>query len=197
MLNPSDSISLCTGVLLPTTFTYSSTSPTVIVTHSPGMGRLPSALIKSLQTTNGCTPKMAAAHALSTPTDSGFSKLASSSLLSNFSSGTSRFLVENSFSPAPATWVTDSPWDETTTSTTTTLCSVSTDKFFFLFKLKHAAIRLSAYYIAYLHTLHNTFNSPILMGLSASKNISMTFQGHLEEWNSKFLHLKVSILRLV
>ena len=51
----------------------------------------------------------------------------------------------NSRSPAPATWVTNSPWDEPTSSTTTTLSFVLTDKIFFLFKLKHVAIRLSSY----------------------------------------------------
>ena len=95
-VNPSDSISRCTGVLLPTTSTYSSSSSAVIVAYSPGMGRLSPSLIKSLQRTNDCTPKSAATHAVSMWTNSGFSKLTSSSLLSNFSSGTSRFLVENS-----------------------------------------------------------------------------------------------------
>ena len=161
------------------------------------MGRLPSALIKSLQTTDGCTPKMTAAHALSTRMDSGFSKRASSSLLSNFSSGTSRILVESSHSPAPATWVTDSPWDEPTSSTTTIFSSVLTDKIFFSFKLKHVAIRLSSYYMDFLHTLYYTLTFPILMGLSTSKNISMKFQEHVEEWNSKFPHLKISIPCLV
>ena len=54
-------------------------------------------------------------------------------------------ITGNSRSPAPATWVTNSPWDEPTTSTTTTLSFVLTDKIFFLFKLKHVAIRLSSY----------------------------------------------------
>ena len=31
------------------------------------------------------------------------------------------------------------------------------------------------------------------MDLSGSKNISMTFQGHVEERNSEFPHLKISI----
>ena len=35
------------------------------------------------------------------------------------------------------------------------------------------------------------------MNLTASKNISMTFQGYVEEWNSKFPHLKFSIPGLV
>ena len=78
------------------------------------------------------------------------------SLLSNFSSGTSRVLVESSHSPAPATWVTDPPWDEPTSSTATTLSSVLTDKIFFSFKLKHVAIRLSNYHMVYIHTLSLT-----------------------------------------
>ena len=114
------------------------------------------ALIKSLQKTDDCTPKLAATHAVSRLTDSGFSNLASSSHLSNFSSGTSRFLVENSRSPAPATWVTNSPSDEPTPSTTTTLSSVLTDKILFSFKLKPVAIRLSNYYMFYLQTLTST-----------------------------------------
>ena len=114
------------------------------------MGRLPPALIKSLQTTDDCTPKSVATHAVSRLTNSGFSNLASLSLLSNFSSGTSLRLLENSHSLAQATWVTDSDWDEPTSSTTT-LSSVLTDKIFFSFKLKHVAIRLSNYYMLYLH----------------------------------------------
>ena len=35
------------------------------------------------------------------------------------------------------------------------------------------------------------------MNLSASKNISLTFQGYVEEWNSKFPHFKLSIPCLV
>ena len=101
----------------------------------------------------------AATHPVSIWTKSGFSELTYSSLLSNFSSGTSRFLVENSRLPAPATWVTNSPWDEPTSSTTTTLSFVLSDKIFFLYKLKHVAIRLSSHYIVYLHTLSCT---PIL-----------------------------------
>ena len=155
-MNPSDSISLCTGLLLPTTSKYSSASSTVIVAHFPGMGRLPRALIKSLQTTDHCTPKSAATHAFSIRTDSRFSNLEFPSLLSIFSSGTWRVLLESSRSPAPATWVTHSPWDEPTSSTTTTLSSVLTDKIFFLFKLKHVAIRLSNYHMVYIHTLSLT-----------------------------------------
>ena len=78
------------------------------------------------------------------------------SLLSNFSSGTSRVLVESSRSPAPATWVTDSPWDEPTSTTASTLSSVLTDKIFFSFKLKHVAIRLSNYHMVYIRTLSLT-----------------------------------------
>ena len=89
--------------------------------------------------------------------------------------------------------MTHSPWDEPTSSTTTTLSSVLTDKIFFSFKLKHVATRLSNYYMAYLHILYSTLNFPILMDLSASKNISMTFQGYVEEWNSKFPRFKFSI----
>ena len=161
------------------------------------MGRLSPSLIKSLQTTDDCTPKSAATHAVSIRTDSGFSKLAFSSLFSKFSSGTSRFLVEKSRLPAPATWVTDSPWDEPTTSTTTTLSPALTDKFFFLFKLKHVAIRLSNYYMVYLHTLYFTLIFPIFMNLTASKDISITFQGYVEEWNSNFPHFNFSIPCLV
>ena len=51
--------------------------------------------------------------------------------------------------------------------------------------------------MAYLHTLYYTNNFPILMDLSASKNISMTLQGYVEEWNSKFPHFKFSIPCLV
>ena len=80
-VNPSDSISLCTGVLLPTTSTYSFASSTVTVTHSPGVGRVPTALIKSRQATDECTSKSAATHAVSIRTDSGFSNLAPSALL--------------------------------------------------------------------------------------------------------------------
>ena len=65
-------------------------------------------------------------------------------------------ITGNSRSPAPATWMTNSPWDEPTSSTTTTLSFVLTDKIFFLFKLKHVAIRLSSYQIVYLHTLSFT-----------------------------------------
>ena len=54
-------------------------------------------------------------------------------------------ITGNSRSPAPATWVTNSLWDESTSSTTTTLSFVLTDKNFFLFKLKHVAMRLSSY----------------------------------------------------
>ena len=169
----------------------------MIAAYSPGVGRLSPSLIKSLQTTDDCTPKSAATHAVSRLTKSGFSKLAFSLLLSNFSGGTSRFLEENSHSPAPATWVTDSPWDEPTTSTTTTLCPVLTEKVFFLFKLKHVAIRLSSCYMAYLHILYFTLIFPILMGLSASNNISLTFQGYVEESNSKFPHFNFSFPCLV
>ena len=80
-VNPSDSISRCTGLLLPTTSTYSSASSAMIVAHSPGMGRLSPALIKSLQTTDHCTPKSAATHAFSIRIDSRFSNLAFSALL--------------------------------------------------------------------------------------------------------------------
>ena len=61
-----------------------------IAALSPGMGRLSPSLIKSLQTTDDCTPKSAATHAVSIRTDSGFSNLAFSSLLCNFSTGTLR-----------------------------------------------------------------------------------------------------------
>ena len=90
----SESTPSFTGVLLPTTSTYSSASSAVIVAHSPGMGRLSPSLIKSLQTTDDWTPKPAATHAVSIRTDSGFSNLAFSSLLCNFSTGTSRELRE-------------------------------------------------------------------------------------------------------
>ena len=93
-VNPSDSISFCTGVLLPITSTYSSGSSTVIAAHSPGMGRLSPSLIKSLPTTDDWTPKSAATHAVSIRTDSGFSNLVFSSLLCNFSTGTSREVRE-------------------------------------------------------------------------------------------------------
>ena len=102
-VNLSESTPPFTGVLLPTTSTYSSASSTVIAAHSPGMGRLPPALIKSLQTTDDCTPKSAATHAVSKRTDSSFSNLEISSYLSNFSSGTSWVSVENSRLPTPAT----------------------------------------------------------------------------------------------
>ena len=42
--------------------------------------------------------------------------------------------------------------------TTTTLSSVLTDKIFFSLKLKHVAIRLSSYYMVYLHTWSLTLN---------------------------------------
>ena len=61
---------------------YSSASSTVIAAPYPGMGRLPAALIKSLQKTDDCTPKSAATHAVSRQTDS---------LLSNFSEIKGRF----------------------------------------------------------------------------------------------------------
>ena len=80
-VSPSDSISLFTGVLLPTTSTQSSASSAVIAAHSPGMGRLPPALIKSLQTKDDCTPKSATTHAFSIRTDSRFSNLDFSALL--------------------------------------------------------------------------------------------------------------------
>ena len=134
-VNPSDSICLFTGLLLPTISTYSSASSTVIVAHSPDTGHSPPALLKSLQTTDNCTPKSATAHAVSIRTDSGFSNLAFSSLVCNFSTGTSRGLRQKSRCPAPATWVRNSPWDEPTSSTTRTLSSVLTDKIFFSFKL--------------------------------------------------------------
>ena len=102
-VNPSDSISFCIGLLLPTTSTYSSASSAVIAAHSPGMGRLPPALIKSLQTTDDCTPKSAATHAVSIRTDSGFSNLDFPSLNSNFSTGTSRVSEKNCRSPVTAT----------------------------------------------------------------------------------------------
>ena len=70
-VNPSDSISLCTGVLLPIRSTYSSASSTVIAAHSPGMERLSPSLMKSLPTTDDWTPKSAATHAVSIRTDSG------------------------------------------------------------------------------------------------------------------------------
>ena len=94
MVNPSDPISLCTGVLLPIMSTYSTASSTVIAAHSPGMGRLSPSLIKSLPTTDNWTPKSAATHAVSIRTDSGFSNLAFSSILCNFSTETSRELRE-------------------------------------------------------------------------------------------------------
>ena len=93
-VNPSDSIKLFTGVQHPTTSTYSYASSAVIVAHSPGMGRLSLSLIKSLQTTDDWTPKSAATQAVSIRTDSGFSNFAFSSLLCNFSTGTSRELRE-------------------------------------------------------------------------------------------------------
>ena len=68
-------------VLLPTTSTYSSASSTVIVAHSPGMGRLSPSLIKSLQTKDDWTPKSAATHAISIRIDSRFSNLVFSALL--------------------------------------------------------------------------------------------------------------------
>ena len=80
------------------------------------------------------------------------------SLLSNFSTGTSGRLGENSCSPAPATWMRDSPWDEPKFSTTTKLSSVLTGKFFFSFKLKHMAIRISSYYMVDLHTFSINLN---------------------------------------
>ena len=80
-VKPSDSVSRCTGVLLPTTSLYSSASSAVIVAHFPGMGRLSPALIKSLQTTDHRTPKLAATHAFSIRIDSSFSNLAFSALL--------------------------------------------------------------------------------------------------------------------
>ena len=106
--------------------------------------------------TDLCTPKSAATHAFSIRTDSRFSNRDFPFFLSNFSSGTSRVILESSHSPAPAAWVTDSPWDEPTSSTTTIISSVLTDKIFFSFNLKHVAIRLSSYYTAYLHTLYYT-----------------------------------------
>ena len=48
-------------------------------------------------------------------------------------------------------------------------------------------------YILYLLPLYYL----ILMNLSASKNISMTFQCYVEEWNSNFPHFKSSIPFLV
>ena len=82
-MNLSDSISLCAEVLLPTTSTYSSASSTVITAHSPGMARLPPALMKSLQATDHCTPKSESAetHAFSMRTDPRFSNLAFSAVL--------------------------------------------------------------------------------------------------------------------
>ena len=157
-VNPSDSISLCIGVLLPTTSTFSSASAALIVAHSPGMGRLPPALIKSLLTTDGCTPKSATTHVVLIQTDSGFSNLSFSALLCNLSTGTSRGLRDVSHSPAPATWLTSSPCDEAKSSTTTTLSSVLRDKVFFSFKMKHVAIRQASYYMVYLHKLSLTLN---------------------------------------
>ena len=93
----------CTGVLLPITSTYSCASSTMIAAHSPGMGRLPPALLNYLQRTDNRTPKSAATNPVLRLTDSGFSNLHFSSILSSFSSETSRVLVENSRSPAPAT----------------------------------------------------------------------------------------------
>ena len=71
---------------------------------------------------------------------------------------TSRRLHEISRSPAPATWVTNSPWYKPTSSTTTTLSFVLSDECFFSIKLKHVAIRLSNYCMEYLHTLSLTLN---------------------------------------
>ena len=105
--------------------------------------------------------------------------------------------ITGKFSTSSSSNLTHSPWEEPTSSTTTLLSSLLTDKIFFSFKLKHVAIRLSSYYMACLHTLYYTINFPSLMDLSASKDISMTLQGYVEEWNSKFPHFKFSIPCLV
>ena len=76
------------------------------------------------------------------------------SLFPHSLTGTSQGLRENYRSPAPATWVSNSPWDEPTPSTTTKLSSILSDKILFTFKLKHVAIRLSSYYRVYLHSLY-------------------------------------------
>ena len=184
-------------MLLPITSTYSSASSTVIAAHSPGMGRLSPSLIKSLPTTDDWTPKSAATHAVSIRTDSGFSNLAFSSLLCNFSTGTSRelraILARQLQQPE---WRTHSEMSprllQPQHSPLYWLTKFSSCSNWSTWLSDYQVIKLCIY-ILYLLPLYNL----ILMNLSASKNISMTFQGYVEEWNSKFPHFKSSLPCLV
>ena len=93
-VNLSDSTTQCTGVLLPTTCTYSSASSVVAPVLCVGMRSSSPALLKSLQGTDHCTIKSAATHTVLFWTDSGFTTFASSSLFFNFWRGTSRGLAK-------------------------------------------------------------------------------------------------------
>ena len=81
----------------------------------------------------------------------------------------------------------DSPWDEPTTSTTTTLSSVLTGMLLF----QNEALGYQA-----VELLHDGFTSfkqnfldiLILIDLSANKDVSMIFRGYIEERNSKNPH---------
>ena len=61
---------------------------------------------------------------------SGLGTMASSSHFTVFSTGISGRQGGNNNSPAPARWMTDSPWDKLQSSSTTTLSSVSADTIF-------------------------------------------------------------------
>ena len=161
------------------------------------MGRLSPSLIKSLETTGYWTPKSAATHAVSIRTDSGFSNLAFSSLLCNFSTGTSRELLE-----ILARQLQQPEW-RTHPEMSPRLLHPQHSPLYWLTKfsscsnwstglLDYQVIKLCIY-ILYLLPLYYL----ILMDVSASKNISMTFQGYVEEWDSKFPHFKYSIPCLV
>ena len=86
-VNPPNSTLPLTGVQLRTTSTYSSVSATLVAALSLAIGRSFLSLVASPHETKDCTTKSAAKHTVSFRTDSGFAKLACSSLLSNFSTG--------------------------------------------------------------------------------------------------------------
>ena len=124
--------SQCTGVLLPTTFFSSSVPLPLIAALSLGMGNSSSLLFKAPKGAQDRTSTSAETQTVSIRTDSGLASLASSSLLSNFSTGTSPGVRDTSHSPAQTVCMAYSAWDELTFSTTTAICSVLTYKIIFV-----------------------------------------------------------------
>ena len=160
------------------------------------MGRLSPSLIKSLQTTEDWTPKSAATHADSMRTDSGFSKPAFSSLLCNLSTGISRelreILARQLQQPEWRTHPEMSPrLLQPQHSPLYWLTNFSSCSNWSTWLSDYQVIKLCIY-IFYLLPLYYL----ILMNLSASKSISMTFQGYVEEWNSKFPFSNLQLLVL-